>query len=66
MRREPLGFGEILNCVGVEERIKGFGVPGDCGDPVAPGTLAAWRRFSTIRASRKASRNATFHSPTTG
>ena len=36
-RRQPLSLGEILNGVGVEERIDRFGRPGDRRDAVAPG-----------------------------
>ena len=64
IRRQTLRLGEILDGVGVEERIERFGRPGDGRDAVAPSPLANPAAALRRRApDATASRNATLPQP---
>ena len=65
-RYQPRSLGEVSNGVGVEERIERLGRPADRRNSVAGVQSSTLRRPSTMRASRSASRKATFHRPITG
>ena len=65
-RRKPFRLGEIVERVGVEERIERFGRPCDGRKPVARGPLVDLAEAFDDEGLRSASRKTTLHSPMTG